>query len=72
MSKVRIDATIDVDLAAWALEYGVPLREVREDIKTYILDSFVAHCTDTLGIKAEIVRGVSNGCSSRMDQSEDD
>lgn len=34
--KVQIPAqTVEVDVAAWALAYGVDERDVREDVKSY-------------------------------------
>lgn len=34
--KIKLPAqTIKVDAEAWATEYGVPLKMVREDIKAY-------------------------------------
>lgn len=34
--KVRIAFTVDIDPDAWALEYGVPLAEVRSDVQDYV------------------------------------
>jgi hypothetical protein len=34
--KVKISFTLDVDAKAWAVEYGLDAREVREDVKLYI------------------------------------
>ncbi|MFD7164908.1 hypothetical protein [Streptomyces violascens] len=34
--KVRITITLDVDAEAWAHEYGLDRRDVREDVKDYV------------------------------------
>jgi hypothetical protein len=34
--KVRIVLTVEVDVAAYAHEYGLATEEVREDVKTYV------------------------------------
>ncbi|MFF0743001.1 hypothetical protein ACFYVL_21640 [Streptomyces sp. NPDC004111] len=34
--KVRITITVDVDAEAWALDYGLDLKDVRSDVKEYI------------------------------------
>lgn len=36
--KVQIKLTVDVDVAAWCVEYGCERSEVREDVKTYLVD----------------------------------
>jgi hypothetical protein len=33
--KVRVSLTVELDADVWALEYGIPLSEVREDVKGY-------------------------------------
>jgi len=33
---IRVQADIVVDLETWAAEYGIPLTEVREDVRTYL------------------------------------
>ena len=33
--KVKIEVTVDVDVEAWALEYGIEEIEVRKDVKEY-------------------------------------
>lgn len=34
--KIKIEFTIDVNEDAWATEYGLPLSEVRADVKSYV------------------------------------
>lgn len=34
--RVRMCVTVDVDAEAWALEYGVPVSDVREDVRAYM------------------------------------
>ena len=33
--KVRINQTVNIDAEAWALEYGLDPKDVREDVKMY-------------------------------------
>ena len=33
--KIRIVQTVDVDPEAWALDFGIEQKGVREDVKTY-------------------------------------
>ena len=35
--KILITMTLDVDREAWATEYGLPLTEVRQDVRNYII-----------------------------------
>jgi hypothetical protein len=41
--KVRIEMTVEVDVGAWALEYGIEPGDVREDVRNYIING-VAEC----------------------------
>ncbi|WP_159030304.1 hypothetical protein [Streptomyces sp. CB01201] len=34
--KVRITITMDVDAEAWAFDYGLDRRDVRDDVKDYV------------------------------------
>jgi hypothetical protein len=34
--RVRVSVTVDIDPQTWALEYGVPLQDVRGDVKQYV------------------------------------
>ena len=34
--KIKINFTVDVDVDAWCLAYGVEPSEVREDVRCYI------------------------------------
>lgn len=50
MAKIRISFDLDVDLEAWAGEYGIPVAEgedfdqkVAEDVNSYARESLVQH-----------------------------
>ena len=43
--KVRVAFVVDVDVEAYSLEYGVPVSDIREDVRTYCETS----CRDLLG-----------------------
>lgn len=36
--KIAIHLVVDVDPKAWSEVYGMPVNEVRDDVKTYILN----------------------------------
>jgi hypothetical protein len=34
--KIKLDIeTVDVDVESWALEYGIPVKDVRDDVRDY-------------------------------------
>ena len=33
--KIKVTFTLDVDPEAWALEYGIPKKEIRADVQSY-------------------------------------
>ena len=33
--KIKLTETVNIDPQAWADEYGIPLDEVKEDVKDY-------------------------------------
>jgi hypothetical protein len=41
--KVRVVLTVDIDREAWATEYGVPVDEVRDDVREYVTNAVKAH-----------------------------
>ena len=49
---MKITVTHEIDAEAWSEEWGVPLNEVREDAKNYILHGVAAHL-DQLGLSSE-------------------
>jgi len=36
--KVQITQTVEINQAAWALEFGLELSDVRDDVKAYFSD----------------------------------
>ena len=49
---MKITVTHEIDKKAWSEEWGVPLNEVREDAKNYILHGVAAHL-DHLDLSSE-------------------
>lgn len=47
--KVRVSFTVEVDAAAWIEEYGCERSQVREDVRLYIEQAFLAQL-DELGL----------------------
>lgn len=49
--KVRISFTVDVDAAAWSVEYGTgtTAEDVRADVRQHAEDSVVSHF-DSMGV----------------------
>lgn len=44
--KVRVEISLDVDVAAWASSYGFDVEDqkaIREDVKTHVRNSVMAH-----------------------------
>ena len=44
--KVRVTVTVEIDPQAWALNYGIPLSEVRDDVKDSVAYTAQAHLDD--------------------------
>jgi len=51
--KVRVVLTVDVDVEAWMLDYGVAREQVRADVQQYMRDAVVAH----MGEMGHLLRG---------------
>lgn len=49
--KIRITQTVNIDPAAWALEYGLERNEVRDDVKSYFENWLQEHVAE-LGLDA--------------------
>jgi hypothetical protein len=41
--KVKIEFTIDIDQDTWQQEYGIAREDVREDVKTYVINGSMDH-----------------------------
>jgi putative Mn2+ efflux pump MntP len=54
--KLRIQAqTVNVDAVAWALEYGIELKDVRNDVNMYFAH-IVQELIDDLGLQGEQIK----------------
>lgn len=48
--KVRITTTVEVDPDAWAADFGVDRKEVRDDVRAYFSNWIQGH-VDSLGLQ---------------------
>lgn len=53
--KIKVTVTVDVDAEAWMEEYGIPKREVRQDvcsaISASVADSYAGSFFREVGVK---------------------
>ena len=52
--KIRVSFTIDVDEEAWSLEYGVDKSEVRQDVKSHVLNALQSDHEASDGLWREV------------------
>lgn len=51
--KVRVSTVVDVDPEAWAREFGVDRKDVREDVRIYF-DTIVQGQLEVIGLGLEV------------------
>lgn len=44
--KIRVEFTVDIDADVWCEVYGIGKPDVRDDVRSYIENSFYMHCAD--------------------------
>ncbi|MDP6527248.1 MAG: hypothetical protein QGH15_24100 [Kiritimatiellia bacterium] len=62
---MKITVTHEINKKAWSEEWGVPLNEVREDAKNYILHGVASHL-DELGLSSEGMPEPLAACGRRL------
>ena len=51
--KIRIEQTVEVDADAWANEFGVDVKDVRQDVKNYF-DGWCQQQVERLGLEPKL------------------
>lgn len=44
--KVKIEYTVDIDVDAWILNFGLDKSQVREDVKEHARQSYIEYLVD--------------------------
>lgn len=50
--KIRLSLLVEVDPVKWANEYGIDLKDVRDDVKAYF-SSYPQEQVNSLGLQPE-------------------
>lgn len=52
--KVRITLTLDIDPEVWGLEYGAAPEDMRDDVRSYVLDAIQQSAAGDSGAIREV------------------
>lgn len=52
--KVNVNLTVELDPQVWAAEYGLAVKDVRDDVKLHVTNTAYSQFAEVLGIVTDV------------------